>query len=123
MMSSQRRQFALSSRGTVTDTACWGGASCALASFVANKCNYGREALQSAYQGLNVAAHVMSALISVLCGCVAVGGKAMCILANVPETCIFPYTVYSKVFSGSVQLWKAVKASTKSCQVRGDVTV
>merc|ERR1712062_634238 len=113
-----RHQLTVPLVGRLTDTACQGEASCALASLVANKCNYGRQALQSTYNGLNVAAHVLSVLISVLCGCVAVGGKATCMLATVPETCIFPYAVYSKVFSGSVPLWEAIKASTKSCQVR-----
>ena len=99
------------------DTACGTPAECALRELATNKCNYGRVALQTTYNSLNVVAHVMGALVSSLCGCVHVQQVSHCILQNVPPMCTFPYTVYSKVFAGSVQVWEAVKASTKSCMV------
>jgi len=52
-----------------------------------------------------------------------VHSKAVCVLANVPEVCIFPYSIYGKVVSGSVQLWESVKGATKTCMLHGDVRV
>ena len=98
-------------------TACNSPAECALKEAAANRCNYGRVALQDTYKSLNVVAHVMGAAISSLCGCIHVDRQSRCVLGNVPATCVFPYTVYSKVFAGTVQAWEAVKASTKSCIV------
>merc|ERR1712151_452156 len=108
-----------------SDTACATPAACRLKTALANKCNYGREALQATYEGLNIAAHVMGVLISLLCGCtgVFVRGQAVCVLQNVPPVCVFPYNVYVKTFSGSTQLWEAVKGATKSCLVHGDAAV
>ena len=99
------------------DTACGTPAECELRELAVNKCNYGRAALQNTYNSLNVAAHVLGSLVSTLCGCVHVEHVSHCILQNVPPMCTFPYTVYSKVFAGSVQVWEAVKASTKSCMM------
>ena len=98
-------------------TACASPAECELREIAVNKCTYGRVALQSTYNSLNVVAHVLGSLVSSLCGCVHVEHVSHCILQNVPPTCTFPYTVYSKVFAGSVQVWEAVKASTKSCMM------
>ena len=100
-----------------TGTACNSPAECALREAGANRCNYGRVALQNTYNSLNVVAHVMGAAISSLCGCIHVDRQSRCVLANVPATCVFPYTVYSKVFAGTVQAWEAVKASTKNCMI------
>ena len=99
------------------DTACGTPAECELRELAVNKCTYGRAALQNTYNSLNVVAHVLGSLVSSLCGCVHVGHVSHCILQNVPPMCTFPYTVYSKVFAGSVQVWEAVKASTKSCMM------
>jgi hypothetical protein len=99
------------------DTACGTPAECELRELSINKCNYGRLALQNTYNSLNVVAHVLGSLVSTLCGCVHVEHVSHCILQNVPPMCTFPYTVYSKVFAGSVQVWEAVKASTKSCMM------
>ena len=98
-------------------TACGTPAECELRELAVNKCTYGRAALQNTYNSLNVVAHVLGSLVSSLCGCVHVGHVSHCILQNVPPMCTFPYTVYSKVFAGSVQVWEAVKASTKSCMM------
>jgi hypothetical protein len=76
-----------------TDTACASNAACKLKSMMANKCKYGREALQLAYQGLNIAAHVMGVVITLLCGCLFVHSTAVCVLQSVPPICIFPYNV------------------------------
>merc|ERR1719203_996796 len=103
-----------------TGTACSTPAACKLKELQANRCNYGREALQTAYQGVNVAAHVMGVAISLLCGCVYVQNAAKCALQTVPASCVFPYSVYSKTFSGSVELWEAVKAASKTCLIHGD---
>ena len=99
------------------DTACGTPAECELRELAVNKCNYGRLALQNTYKSLNVVAHVLGSLVSTLCGCVHVEHVSHCILQNVPPMCTFLYTVYSKVFAGSVQVWEAVKASTKSCML------
>ena len=99
------------------DTACASPAECKLRELAANKCTYGRAALQSTYNSLNVVAHVLGSLVSSLCGCVHVEHVSHRVLQTVPPTCTFPYTVYSKVFAGSVQVWEAVKASTKSCMM------
>ena len=99
------------------DTACASPAECKLRELAVNKCTYGRAALQSTYNSLNVVAHVLGSLVSSLCGCVHVEHVSHCVLQTVPPTCTFPYTVYSKVFAGSVQVWEAVKASTKSCMM------
>jgi hypothetical protein len=106
-----------------TDTACASNAACKLKSMMANKCNYGREALQLAYQGLNIAAHVMGVVITLLCGCLFVHSTAVCVLQSVPPICIFPYNVYGKVYSGSEQLWESVKGATKTCMMHGDVMI
>merc|ERR1712218_485788 len=63
-----------------TDTACTSPASCKLKSMIANRCNFGREALQTAYQTFNLVAHTMGAAITVLCGCLFVQEHATCAL-------------------------------------------
>ena len=99
------------------DTPCATPAACAMKEREANRCNYGRAALLSAYNDVNVLVHVLSAMVSTLCGCVHVQQVSHCALHQVPQSCVFPYTVYSKAFAGSVQLWEAVKASTSKCSV------
>ena len=89
----------------------------------ANKCNYARVALQGAYNELNVATHVLGVLVSSLCGCVHAGHVSTCALRTLPPVCAFPYTVYSKAFAGSVQVWEAVKASTKKCIIHRDPAI
>ena len=108
---------AFAQANAATGTACNSPAECSLREAGANRCNYGRVALQNTYNSLNVVAHVMGAAISSLCGCIHVDRQSRCVLANVPATCVFPCTVYSKVFAGTVQAWEAVKASTKNCMV------
>lgn len=90
---------------------------------VANRCNYGRQALQTAYESFNVAVHTMGVAVSTLCGCTFVLDQAKCVMQNVPPVCIFPYNAYSRLFASSVQLWEAVKASTKTCLMHGDAAV
>ena len=90
-------------------------AACAVQAMAANKCNYARVALQGAYNELNVATHVLGTTVSSLCGCVHSGHVSTCALRSLPAVCAFPYTVYSKAFAGSVQVWEAVKAATKKC--------
>ena len=36
---------------------------------------------------------------------------------------LWQYTVYAKLFAGSVQMWEAVKAATKSCMIHGDIAI
>merc|ERR1719400_993314 len=106
-----------------TDTACTSTASCKLKSLISNRCNFGREALRMAYQTYNIVAHTMGAAITVLCGCLFVEEQATCVLQDVPPACIFPYSVYSQLFAGSIQLWESVKASTRSCMMHGNSAV
>ena len=94
-------------------------AACALKTLGANKCNYGRIALQSAYNDLNVATHVLGVLVSSLCGCLHSGHVSTCAMSSLPATCTFPYTVYAKAFAGSIEVWEAVKASTQTCILHG----
>ena len=106
--------------GTV---ACASPKACALKAMASNKCNYARVALQSAYNELNVAGHALGVLVSSMCGCLHTGHVSSCALRSLPAVCTFPYTVYSKAFAGSIEVWEAVKASTKSCMVHGDPAV
>lgn len=117
------QQLALPLKELSTDTACATPMTCKLRGMIANKCNYGREALQAAYQGINIAAHVMGVLITQLCGCLYVHEKVVCLLGSVPEVCVFPYNVYSKTFAGSIQMWEAIKGATKSCMLHGDASI
>lgn len=103
--------------------ACASPKACALKAMASNKCNYARVALQSAYNELNVAVHVLGVLVSSMCGCLHTGHVSSCALRSLPAVCTFPYTVYSKAFAGSIEVWEAVKASTKSCIVHGDPAV
>merc|ERR1712050_630942 len=106
-----------------SDTACATPAGCKLKSLAANKCNFGRVAMQTTYQSMNLVTHTLGVVTSLLCGCVNAGNVATCVLATVPEVCVFPYNVYSKIYSGSVQMWEAMKSATKRCMLHGDVTV
>jgi len=112
-----------SSSGSLDDTACASSADCQLKRLTANKCNYGREALQKSYQSINVMAHTLGSAVSILCGCLFVSEQATCALQSIPPVCIFPYTVYSQLFSGSIEIWEAVKAATRSCMIHGDAAV
>merc|ERR1712087_37790 len=109
-----------SADGLPSDVPCTTAADCKLKSAIANRCNYGREALQASYNSYNILAHTMAVAISELCGCTFTQGRVDCALENVPSVCIFPYNVYSKMFAGSVQLWEAVKAATKTCMIHGN---
>ena len=71
---------------------------CTIRELAANKCNYGREAMQATYSAVNLATHVMSVLVSTLCGCLHVGSHSVCVLGTIPYTCVYPYNVYSKMF-------------------------
>jgi len=45
--------------------------------------------------------------------------RARCVLWTTPPVCIRPYSVYSKAFSQSVQMWESVKSMTKTCIMHG----
>merc|ERR1712083_500129 len=106
-----------------TDRACGSEASCKMKSLIANRCSFGRDALQTTYQTFNLMAHTMGSAITVLCGCLFVNDQATCALQSVPPVCIFPYSVYSQIFASSIQLWEAVKAATRTCMVHGDAAI
>ena len=110
-------EVSVHSGASLAGTPCATPAACAMKEREANRCNYARAALLSAYNDVNVLVHVLSAMVSTLCGCVQVQQVSHCALHKVPQACVFPYTVYSKAFAGSVQLWEAVKASTNKCSV------
>merc|ERR1712061_322907 len=90
----------LNAKMTLADTPCNSQTLCTIDALVANKCSYMRQGLQLAYQGLNIVAHVMGVLVTLLCGCIFVAGGARCVLSFLPPICIRPYSVYSKAFSG-----------------------
>ena len=104
-----------------TNLPCTTQASCAMRSMEINKCNYARVAMQQTYNELNVATHVLGELVSSLCACVQAGHVVKCALRSSPAACAFPYTVYSKAFGASSQVWEAVKASTQACAIKGGV--
>ena len=112
------------SRAFVSDNVpCATTAACAVKAMAANKCNYARVAMQGAYNELNVATHVLGVLVSSLCGCVHAGHVSTCALRTLPAACAFPYTVYSKAFAASVQVWEGVKAATKKCIIHRDPAI
>lgn len=128
MLSSTQTRTSLVSKshaktGVFGGTPCDSEASCTLVQAFANKCNYARISLQQSYEAVNVAAHVLGVMTSVLCGCVYGGTEAKCLLEGVPPTCVFPYMVYSRLFSASNELWEAVKGTTKACGVHGDARI
>lgn len=114
-----KKPMMLNMKMVLADTPCNSQTLCSIDGLLANKCSYMRKGMQLAYQGLNVVVHVMGVLTTVLCGCLFVFGEAKCILSAVPPICIRPYSVYSKAFSGSVQMWESVKSSTKTCILHG----
>merc|ERR1719424_1493214 len=118
-----RQPMMLKTKMIMADTPCNSQTLCSIDGLVANKCSYMRKGMQLAYQGLNIAVHVMGVLITVLCGCLFILTQAKCILFMVPPICIRPYTVYSKAFSGSVQMWESVKSMTKTCIMHGSPMV
>ena len=121
---SRHRSFRGESRAFESENVpCATPAACAIKAMAANKCNYARVALQGAYNELNVATHVLGVLVSSLCGCVHTGQVSTCALRTLPPVCAFPYTVYSKAFAGSVQVWEAVKAATKKCIIHRDPAI
>lgn len=117
------RRGAAAGVATTSSVACSTPASCAMKTMGANRCNYARLALQQTYNKLNVATHVLGVLVSSLCGCMHSGHVSSCAMRSVPPACTFPYTVYSKAFAGSAQVWEAVKASTQTCIIHGDASL
>lgn len=103
--------------------ACGSKTACLIKSMLANKCNYGRVGLQMAYKGVNIVVHIMGVLTSLLCGCLYVHRAAVCVLQVVPPVCTFPYSVYSKLFKVSQQLWESGKSVTNVCMVHGSALV
>mmetsp|Transcript_60951 Transcript_60951/g.161868 ORF Transcript_60951/g.161868 Transcript_60951/m.161868 type:complete len:229 (-) Transcript_60951:81-767(-) len=103
---------------------CRTSSECQLLELRANRCSYGRLALQSAYEALNVGVHVLGVVTSLACGCVSTPtSEVICAMENVPNVCGFPAAVHAKMFAQSVQTWEAVKRSTVICMMHGDPTV
>jgi len=111
----------------LVDVPCADTASCKLVEVIANKCEYGRVATMATYNAVNLAVHVFSVVINVLCGCVHVGPMSRCILANkgLPAPiCDFPYSTYVGLFKANQQIWESgVKGTTKACSTIGDFRV
>jgi len=105
--------------GLLSSTACSTPMGCKARELIANKCSYVREVLQLIYQVVNLIAHVITIVISVLCGCLFVANQAVCVLASVPFLCSLPYNLYNAIFKMSVQLWESIKSTTSLCQVHG----
>jgi len=104
-------------------TACRTNSECKIHELIANKCSHTREVTQLVYQAVNLVAHVMTVVITNLCGCLFVGNQAVCVLSSIPVFCSIPYNLYNAVFRMSVQLWEAVKSTTKVCIVHGDISI
>merc|ERR1719473_1667287 len=102
--------------------ACVDAVSCNLAERASNACNYGRMLASSTYQSLNIAAHVISTVTSLLCGCVYTGSHGICLLAKAAASypiCESTNNIREKTFAQSASAWEAVKASTKRCALHG----
>ena len=85
----------------------------------ANGCNYGRILTTSTYQGLNLIAHVLSIVSSVVCGCVHVGPASKCALSKIYMFCQVPDRWRADAFSRATSAWESVKAMTRKCGVHG----
>lgn len=105
------------------DTPCFDAKSCQLAEVVASKCALSRVATLSVYQALNLGAHIFGVLTQTLCGCVNVYKSSFCLLGTIlPPVCLPIKQVFLGVGgSMSSQAWAAVKATTKTCGMSGDV--
>ena len=67
------------------------------------RCSYGRLALQSAYEALNVGVHVLGVVTSLACGCVSTPtSQVICAMENVPNGKI-------------LQIWAVVLVLVVSC--------
>lgn len=116
----------MKSRFNPVDSPCADEASCKAVEAVANKCNYARVGAIATYQSLNLAVHVFSVVINVLCGCVHAGNlpTSVCFLNGVAPVCNFPYPVFQGLFKASTQVWNTgVKETTKACNMIGDFRV
>ena len=50
------------------------------------RCSYGRVALQTAYEALNVGVHVLGVVAFLACGCISSpGSEVICSMGNVPN--------------------------------------
>merc|ERR1712150_309357 len=92
---------------TSLGTVCGGSASCFFTGLQANKCSYIRSTLQMIYQAVNIVAHVMSTVMTVLCGCLFIANQAVCVLSAISIVCSTPYQLYNAIFKTSIQLWEA----------------
>jgi len=98
---------------------CQSPADCASLSSTVNECTERRDALQQAFEDVNVGVHSMGSAIATLCGCMFVGSSDMCAFKDIPPLCVVPYQSYVGVFMSSVAVWDAVKAATAACSVLG----
>ena len=103
----------------VTDTPCASPGTCAMLEKLGNSCNYGRVGIVAAYQAINIGVHIVSMLITILCGCLNVLTVSKCVLAVVTPICVLPGKFHGALFARSVGLWESVKGNTKACIMHG----
>ena len=100
---------------------CGDAKSCGLVEGVANTCSYGRVATLAAYQGVNLAVHVLGVVTKVVCGCLDVWRVSVCMLGPVLPPCNPIFDLYAQLLSASSQVYEGVKGMTDKCKVIGDV--
>ena len=125
----ERKMGALSflqdkAKGIDLSVPCYGTASCMLAEKAINACNFGRVLTMINYQTVNINAHILNVISSLLCACVYVGDSGICLLAGKAfPICEQYHKSASSMFQSSVSSWEAVKAVTRKCAIHGDPKV
>jgi len=106
------------------DKPCTDAKTCELMSLGANKCNFGRISTLAVYSAVNIATHIFSAVVDVLCLCLHVYTQTLCVIAKTGlPFCQFPNSLWSKLKGQSESIWEAVKARTKACRVQGHMLI
>jgi len=100
---------------------CTGTGSCLLAEKAMNACNYGRVLTTVNYQTVNINAHILGVVSSMLCGCVYVANSGVCLLSGkLYPVCETADKLRQNMFQASVSSWEAVKGMTRKCNIHGD---
>lgn len=117
-LQSRSRIFGAGGRG-ITDTPCADVGTCAMLEKTGQLCNYMRLGLVTAYQAINMAAHVLVILGSLLCGGLYIAFFPIAILKTVTTFCDLPITIFMAGFTASANIWESTKGATKTCRMHG----
>lgn len=106
---------------------CYGGTSCTVLSTVWNACNYGRMLSMMTYQMLNISAHILSVMESLLCACVYApvvpGGRCFMPSRALYVGCGSVAITAKTMWSGTTSVWESVKGATRRCNVHNPAAV